>query len=278
VTEEARSERLRGPSPWILLVGTVLWTWSLLGMAIASGGTWLAFPTVIATVLGLLGPVIVPSVLIATGRWDDESLRTFWRRSLDPRTLSRRWYTIAAGLVVILVVLPPLLAPQGELGFDAGPLAFIAVGVLAGAAEEPCWRGYGQEALQRRLPVLASALVVGVFWAAWHLPMFMLDGTYQHGLGIGTTSFWTFNAALIVGAPIYAWLYNAAGRVVFSAVWFHALGNLIGELIATEGAEATGLLVGAVVAGMLVATSWRWMRSRRQAGRAVVDRSGTVRG
>ena len=246
------------PAPLVCLVGTVAWTWVLLGAAALTGRPWLSFPTVLLTLPGLVGPIVVPSALIAAGRWD-ESLEAFWRRSLDPRTLPMRWYAISLALLVVLVVAPVLLSPDADLRLSVGPAAFLVVGVVAGAAEEPGWRGYGQEALQRRVPVLAASLVVGVFWALWHLPMFFLDGTYQHGLGVGTTAFWSFHLALVVGSPIAAWLYNVSGRVVFSVVWFHALGNLGNELLA-EDDDGVALLVATVVAAALVATGWAWMR------------------
>ena len=246
------------PAPWLALSGTVVWTWLFLGAAVLTGRAWLAFPTVLLTLTGFLGPVVVPSLLIGLGYWP-ETLGGFWRRCLDPRTLRLRWYAIATGLLLVMVGVPALLSPAVDLRFVEAPLAFLVVGALAGAVEEPGWRGYGLAALQERLPVLVAALVVGVFWALWHLPLFWLEGTYQAGLGVGTPAFWGFLAALLVGSPIYAWLYNASGRVVFSVVWFHAVGNVVAEAL-VDGSDAV-LEVGAeaVVALVLVVLGWRWI-------------------
>jgi uncharacterized protein len=245
------------PAPWACLSGTVAWTWLFLGLAAATGRPWLTFPTVLLTVAGFLGPVIVPSLLIAAGRWE-EPLGAFWRRSLDPRTLPWRWYAAVVGLVTALALGPAVLGIA--VSVEVGPLAFVLVGLLAGAAEEPGWRGYNQVALQRRLPVVTASLVVGVFWAAWHLPMFLLEGTYQHGLGIGTREFWAFQLVILAQAPLYAWLLNVTGGVVFSAVAFHALSNLAGELVSTEADGMVGVALAAGLAAVLVALSWRWMR------------------
>jgi uncharacterized protein len=249
------------PAPVACLLTTVAWTWVWLGAAVLTGGSWLAFPTVLFTLAGFVGPVVVPSLFILAGRWD-EPLGAFWRRCLNPTTLELRWYAIALGLLGVLILVPAALTPGVTLGLTVGPGAFLLVGVVAGAAEEPAWRGYGQAALQRRVPVLAASLVVGVLWALWHLPMFLLEGTYQHGLGLGTSGFWTFMAALVVASPLYAWLYNASGQIVFVAVFFHAVSNLGAELLPETGEGTLTVAVTAIIAGVLVTSSWRWMGKR----------------
>jgi len=81
----------------------------------------------------------------------------------------------------------------------------IFVTAVLGAVEEPGWREYAQEGLQRRMSVLAASLVVGVFWALWHVPLFFIPGTYQAGLGVGTSGFWAFHLAIVVGCPPRLW-------------------------------------------------------------------------
>lgn len=243
-------------APWIALGGTVAWTWVWLAAAVLTGRPWLAFPTVLLTVTGLLGPVIVPSLVIARGAWH-EPLSVFWRRCLDPRTLTPRWWVVTTGIVALLVLGTAALSPTVRLQWGGGPAVFLLVGLLAGAVEEPGWRGYGLTALQERMPALAAALVVGGFWVAWHLPLFWLEGTYQATLGIGTARFWTFQLALLAGSPIYAWLLNASGGVVFSVVWFHAAGNLAREALLTGADAGVEVAVEAAIAVVLVAIGWR---------------------
>lgn len=256
----------RSPAPVTCMLATIAWTWVWLALAALTGRPWLSSPTALLTLLGYLGPIVVPSLFILAGRWH-EPLGAFWRRCLAPTTLPARWWAIVIGLVAVLVLVPAALTPGAAIGLAAGPVAFLVVGVLAGAAEEPAWRGYGQAALQRRLPVVSASLVVGLLWAAWHLPMFLIEGTYQHGLGIATSGFWTFLAVIVVSSPIYAWVLNASGQVVFAAVLLHAAGNLAAELIAESGADTLVLGTTAALAVLLTALGWRWMRRPAATGR-----------
>jgi hypothetical protein len=76
------------------------------------------------------------------------------------------------------------------------------------------------------------------FWALWHLPLFFIDGTYQNSLGLGTLSFWLFMIATIPESILMTWIFNNNQRSTLSAVLFHSMINITGELIeATERAE-----------------------------------------
>jgi uncharacterized protein len=243
-----------------MLAGTLAWSWAWLGLAALTGRSWLAFPTVLLTLTGLLGVIAVPALLLWCG-YGEESVRAFYRRCFDPRTLPWRWYAGLAGLLLVFGLVPAILAhgTSGLVPAVGGPVIFLLFGLVAGALEEPAWRGYAQEGLQRRMPVVAASLVIGAVWSAWHLPLFLLEGTYQYDLGIGTAGFWAFQAGPVVLAVVYGWLYNAAGRVAFAAVAFHGLGNLMRELWDAE-APLVALGVEAALAVVLVVAGWRWLR------------------
>jgi len=250
------------PAPWLYLFGVLLWTWSLWGLAVVLGGSFFTFPNVVLFALGGLGPMIVAGLLILVGRWDPELDPTVWqyyRRAFNPRTLSWRWMFITVLMVLILAVGPVLLDRSGlreRSLIEVGSILTLIIGFLGGL-EELGWRGYAQEGLQRRMPVLWASLVIGIFWALWHLPLFFIEGTYQAGLGFGSPAFWSFNLALIVGSPVYAWLYNASGRVIFAPLLYHGLGNVLRELvpgvsnIAEVGVEAALSLIVILIA-------WHW--------------------
>jgi uncharacterized protein len=255
------------PAPWLYLFGVIAWTWTFLGMAALTGQDLLEFPTLLLYAAGGLGPMIVAGMLIRFGYWDselDRSAGDFYRRCFNPRSLPGRWYLWILGLVLILAFVPTLLQPsvlQEQGLINLGPGLFLLVGVL-GALEEPGWRGYAQEGLQRQMPVIIASLIVGLFWASWHLPLFFIPGTYQASLGLGTPAFWAFNLAILVGCPLYAWLYNTTGRVIFAPVLYHALGNLVRE-IAPDVSELAEVSVEATMTLVFVLVAWQLMSQRR---------------
>ncbi len=260
--------KINRPSPWLYLFGVLIWTWSFLGLAAVLGGGLYSFPNVILAVLGGLGPAIVAGLLISAGCWDpnlDRSAWAFYRRAFNPRTLSWRWMLLILGLVLVLAVGPVLFDGSAlrEKGlFEAGPLLTLLIGLFFGALEEPGWRGYAQDGLQRRIPVIWASLVVGVFWALWHLPLFLIGGTYQAGLGLGSPAFWSFNLALILGSPVYTWVYNAPGRVIFAPVLYHGLGNLFRELV-PDVSNTAEVGVEAALALVVILVAWRWFFKRK---------------
>ena len=256
------------PAPWLFLFGVLGWTWTFHGIVALTGQRLFDFPAVILALLGALGPSIVAGGLVAVGRWDDRldtTVGQFFRRAFDPRVLHWRWYLYVLGLVLVLAIAPVLLdrAALREHGlFERGPGMFLLIGFVIGALEEPGWRGYAQEALQRRMPVVLTSLVVGVFWALWHLPLFFIRDTYQAGLGVGTPAFWAFGLAAVVGCPVYAWVYNRPGRVTLAPVLYHALGNVVRELV-PDVSNAAEVGVEAALALIVTAAAWRLMRRRR---------------
>jgi len=257
----------RGPAPWIFLVATLLWTWLTLGLVVLSGQHYLQFPWALLMLLGGLGPLLVSAVLVRLGRWDgslDATAARFLLRALDPRTLSVRWWLVLGGLLAAYSLLPVVLdrSALGEHGLlEFAPTGFLLIGFVFGALEEIGWRGYAQEGLQRRMPIIAAGLIIGLFWSLWHLPLFFIEGTYQAGLGFGTAAFWSYMGSILLTSPLYAWLYNASGGAILLPLLFHGLGNVLGELTPTV-ASFLSLAVQVGITYFLVGASWRWMRKK----------------
>ena len=98
-------------------------------------------------------------------------------------------------------------APLAVFPFDsvAGMLAASAFMLVLGPVEELGWRGVALPLMQRRLAPFWAALGVGIAWAIWHLPAFLMSGTPQ--------SDWAF-LPFVVGAVsisvILTPLFNAS--------------------------------------------------------------------
>jgi uncharacterized protein len=249
---------------------TFLYTWTFWGLAVALGLRWPEAGAILLLALGGIGPALIATFFVSRGD-RREGAGAFWRRAFDWRRVPPRWFLVA----LFVPFVPPLLArlwpieqgsaPGLELGGAA--LATFVIGVLAGIAEEPGWRGYALDRLQAAYPALAASLVVGVGWALWHLPLFFIAGTYHNLLGLGTPAFWLFFVALVPGSVVYAWVYNNANRGILAVVLFHALGNVAGEVLSPEGAQRVVELLAVVALALAVALVW--------GPRTLAGRSGT---
>ena len=244
-----------------------VWSWLAWGLAILLGRPWADPFILVLWGLGALGPAMAASALVALGR-NRRSPRWFWATVLVPR--------ISPGMALALVGFaagPYLVAgllTTGGLGMRGEiQIGFLAAGLAARVAEEPGWRGYAQDQLQRRWRPLSAMLVVGIAWALWHLPLFAIEGTYQHELGIGTPGFWLFLVTLLPHAVVYGWIYLASGMSIFAVVIFHALQNGAAELLSAPGAEVAELGLISALAMALVVISRRMMLAPR---RALADR------
>jgi len=136
------------------------------------------------------------------------------------------------------------------------PLMFVqifTVAMLTGGNEEHGWRGVLQPLLQRSMSPLVVALIIGVIWELWHLPV-VLGGIYGEG-----------NAALIVigrmlsvipMAFLLATIYNNTRGSIFLCVLCHACANSQGGLFV--GSQLVSLVGILIVIGLIVALRmWR---------------------
>jgi membrane protease YdiL (CAAX protease family) len=83
--------------------------------------------------------------------------------------------------------------------------------------EEFGWRGFLQSRLQQVLPPWIAAICVGMMWAAWHLPLFLV--------GFSSASPLVFTFILVGLSVIMAFAFNASGRAVVVAILMHSAFN-----------------------------------------------------
>lgn len=220
------------------------------------------FPGSILQYVGGAGPLVAALILVhflelPTFR------REFWSRTFDPRRIPRRW--VAAALLVHPIILFVTIALDSGLGGKpeiqtatlTDPVAMMSlvffVFIFGPLPEEMGWRGVGFETLLRRFNALSASLLLGTAWAAWHIPLFLIDGTFQNQLGFGSIRFWLFLASNVPLTVIITWVYNHTDRSILSAALVHFSGNIIGALLTKTDRFALIELVGlSIVATVLV--------------------------
>lgn len=218
---------------------------------------------------GIAGPALAALVLLY-GRGTRTEREDFWDRLFEFRRVGLRWLaviTLCYPLLTALAVgldwalwhrIPDTRVLDQVLANPATLLAYAGFTLLLGPIpEELGWRGYALDRLQSRWTPLVSSLLLGIAWAAWHLPAFLIRGTYQHGLGLGRVDSGLFVVSVIGLSVLMTWVYNTTGRSILSAILFHGVVNSTRATVTVSlDAEAMRTLLLVAVA-IVVALSWR---------------------
>ena len=179
----------------------------------------------------------VPSLLAIFLTWKKEGLsglRILSQRILQFK-LGLRWYVfiflvVIAGTAGQLTINKLLGNTFNGYLFVAQLGSFLPLLIIGPLSEEIGWRGYALERLQTRWNALTSSLIVGLVWALWHLPLFMMVGTSQHESGV---LFIGFLMKLMASAILYTWLYNNTKQSLWSAILLHWLYTYAAQVVSS---------------------------------------------
>lgn len=82
--------------------------------------------------------------------------------------------------------------------------------------EELGLMGYAVDPMQQRHSALTSGILLGLIWAGYHIPSFIISGYYS--------AEWIFWHAIytIVGRVLFVWVYNNSGKSLFSMALLHS--------------------------------------------------------
>jgi membrane protease YdiL (CAAX protease family) len=244
------------------------WSWAFWAASIA----WHPGADPVRSPLFLLagaGPPLA-AVLLTQLREPPPVRRDYWLRVADPRRIRGMWWAAALLLHPALVALaiaadallggapPSLRLPSGWPA--ALPALVFFVFWFGPLPEELGWRGFAQDRLQVRWSALRASLVLGAVWALWHLPLFLVPGTFQAGLRLGSGRSFVFLASMVPLSVLIGWIYANTRRSTLSAVLVHFSGNLSGELFPkTDRVAAIELVLLSLAAA---AVTWRWGAAR----------------
>lgn len=176
------------------------------------------------TIVADFGPSLAAVVVaVVTGRWRMLAARlTRWR-------VGGRWYLIVFGLPV--AVMSSAIALTVLTGTDLSPvhwgagtaaalLGWLALRTLLGGGlgEELGWRGWALPRLQARMSPVTAAALLGIVWAAWHLPLVLIADAPLVQAAV----------LLLFIAPmafLYSWVFNGTGGSVLLVVLLHGAQN-----------------------------------------------------
>lgn len=216
--------------------------WLFYGLAF--GFSWLVWSPLWLPAMGVRGlPVF--SYQHALGAWGPLVAAGYctWRDQGRPGLVSllRSMFSVRAGGWLAIAFFAPFLLEAlagalyaGVSGTPAsllpahkqakfpefGMAGFLAYNLLFfGWGEETGWRGYALPRLQGRYNALVSALLLTLFWALWHVPLFLYRPGYTSMDMAGATG-WVFS--LLTGSVLLSWLFNSSRGSILVCAVFHS--------------------------------------------------------
>jgi CAAX protease family protein len=181
-----------------------------------------------------------------------------------------RWYLFAlvgVPLIMLLGFVVYALAPP-DLGALGGPayvltyvVGFVLTMILGGPLfEEIGWRGFALPRLQVSYGPLAASLILGVLWAFWHLPQFLVPAWAASSGGGGISGIALFVLAAVAFSVLLSWVFNNTRASLLIAVLAHtsidAFSGTMGTVYPVAAASAWPMIIGfGVVAVVLIAVT-----------------------
>ena len=174
------------------------------------------------------GPMFAAVVMTALtmGR---PGLREYWKRLTNWR--AGWWYVIAPLIIIsytgIAFVINLLFgATLAETPHWLALGTFVQLLLVGGLWEEPGWTGYALPKLEERFAnqpngTWIAALVLGIFRALWHLPLFLYGKMYWFDIFVFSFAF----------QIIIAWLYQHSGKSVPAVMLLHFTSNVMGAIL-----------------------------------------------
>jgi membrane protease YdiL (CAAX protease family) len=92
----------------------------------------------------------------------------------------------------------------------------LVLPLFLGPIEEFGWRGLGLPLLQRKFAPFWAGLILGIIWAVWHIPAFLIGGTPQ-----SAWAFAPYFLGMVSVSIILTPLFNAARGSLLVSCLFH---------------------------------------------------------
>ena len=176
------------------------------------------------------GGPLVAAVLIVSMTDGRVGLRDLLNRLLRWQ-VAPGWYALVFGLPVAIVgsaiglntlfggTAPDWTKAPGLTQLLLFMAIFLVVPIAAPLGEEVGWRGFALPSLLASRSALVATLILGVLWAAWHLPVVLANPSVRPPA--------PFLLAVPALAVLVTWLFLHTRESVFVALLFHAWYDLV---------------------------------------------------
>ena len=160
--------------------------------------------------------------------------------------------SVSIGISILFGGSPEQFSFTEDFSFSIGGTSALLTMVLASVIEEVGWRGYGEDAVGSYHCWFKETLIFGCIWACWHLPLFLISGTYHYTLTeLGAVYVINFLVSAIPVDFLQTWVYVKNNRSMLATAVFHLFLNVMQEKIAispeTKCIETVVLAVAAAI-------------------------------
>lgn len=148
-----------------------------------------------------------------------KGLGSFFKRLTLWRASTFWWFFLILGIPAIVYTGAALKGTISD-PFPFSPwyqvFSALALALFLGPIEEFGWRGLALPLLQRKLAPFWAGLILGIIWATWHIPAFLMGGTPQ-----SAWSFAPYFGGVVAISVILTPFFNDARGSLLIAVLYH---------------------------------------------------------
>ena len=246
---------------FFVLTFIISWIFFISAAAISGSTDPSSAPAIVSTLVRLVG-VFTPALvaLMLTARAEGRAgIRALLSR-IGEFPAAARWYVFAFGFMATIKLSAAVLhrvmtGGWPAFGLDSVVLMFAATifSTPSQAGEEIGWRGYALPRLAAWLGLAPASIVLGVVWAVWHLPFFLMPGgdTYRQSFVVYLISVTALSVAL-------AFLYWRTNGSLLMTMLMHAAINNTKDIVPSAEAVATSpfTLSASLMAWLTAALLW----------------------
>jgi len=266
----ARSSSTTPVSPVKFFVLTFILSWLIwIPLDLSHFGIVFNIPEAISNLVRLLG-VLMPatSALILTGVTGARgATRDLLARIFIWRVDGKWWLAAVAGqpaLLVLATLISNLVSaskviPEPMISTSAFIVNVIML-LIATLGEEIGWRGVALPGLQRKFSALKSSLIIGLMWAVWHVPFWLLLDTFDQ-FGIGYLG---LNFLFVLPLTFYiTWLFNNSQQSLLLPIMLHLTFNIVNTILLPVTLNISAFLIFGVLGWLVTLLIFRHLEPEK---------------
>jgi len=201
---------------------------------------------------------ISAAIILTKKEGKENGLKSLLKRIIDYQKIRNRYWLIPAFLLLPALMLLSYLImkwldyplPIPNLQFVDAAI-FLVIFFIGAIGEEVGWTGFVTDPLQDRFGVLKGALILGIFWAIFHI----IPYSQAH-----RAPMWIFWQCMMTIALriIMVWLYNKTGKSLLAVIICHTTLNVSFFLFPNNGSHYDPFIFATLIIVTSVAIACLW--------------------